>query len=137
VLALIAAFIIRWRYRVSVNRLMMAKGGPGEAAGGESDRTVSGEAPSMAGSAPLVIKTETLRGSVVPAPPPVMLGLGYFIAGLAHGVGSTIVMFALSGIEFLPVRTTIVCMVFSTPAVFPALFAMGVRLHPIVIAAAA
>ncbi len=134
VLALAAAFVIRWRYRAAVGRLMQTTSGGDRSAIADSD---TGERPGHPPPGPLTIVTDTPSGSAFPARTVLSFSLGYFAAGLVHGISSTVILFVLNGIEFLPVRTTIVSMVFSTPAVFSGLLAIGARFHVIVLAAIA
>lgn len=57
----------------------------------------------------------------------IKLGARYFLAGLAYAVVVTVVMFVTDGIEFLPVRTSVVVLSFTTPALIMGLIAAGLR----------
>ncbi len=122
VLAPVAAFLIRWRYNAAVRRLMLTSGGA------EVAQAPAGSSPPEDKSAQtLQIELRDVPGRVVPSSSNVRFALNYFLAGVACAIAMTVVLFLLDNMEFLPVRTLIICWVYSTLAVFSALYVAGMR----------
>ncbi len=121
VLAPVTALLVRWRYKASVLKLMRSSSG--RVREQRADLFEIGAEPD---EHLLTIETRAPSGVATISRSMAMYGVGYFLAGLAHALVSTLVWFTLSGVELLPVRGLIVWLVFATPAIFSTLYVIGI-----------
>lgn len=122
VLAPAAALVVRWRYRAAVLKLMSSKSGLVRA-----EPRFHAEQERASGDPTLSIETLAPSAVAVLSRPMIMFGASYFVAGMAHALVSAVIWFVLNGIDILPIRFLVLWLLFSTPAVFSALYVIGMR----------
>ncbi|MFK8016461.1 MAG: hypothetical protein AB8G17_13595 [Gammaproteobacteria bacterium] len=79
------------------------------------------------------LQFETIRsGQRVPLR--LKLGLRYLASGFAYALSLTVILFVLNEFEFLPIRTSVVVLSFTTPAVLLAMLVAGFRWYWVLLA---